>query len=87
MGKGKGGASDAREEWQTTKREKDWATHVDDPLCHELAPPEGIEQRLQFPMPCQEIGCPDVRVLGEIRKTFGHPRERGRIIELVEYEL
>ena len=68
------------------ERRKIW-THVDDPLCHEFAPSEGIEESLELSMPCQEIGCPDVRVLGEIRKTFGDPRKRGRIIELVEYEL
>jgi hypothetical protein len=68
-------------------RDKNWATYVDDPLCHEFTPSEGIEQRLKPSMPSQEIRCPDVRVLGEIQKTLEHPRERGRVVELVEYEL
>lgn len=66
---------------------KDEETHVDDPLCDEFTPSEGIKECLQPSMPRQEIGCPDVRVLCEIRKTFGHPRERGGVIEFVEYEL
>ena len=68
-------------------RGKEEETYVDDPLCDEFTPSDGIKQSLQLSMPRQEIGCPDVGVLGEIRKTFRHPGKRGGIIELVEYEL
>lgn len=62
-------------------------TYVDDLVRHEFTPPEGMKECLELSMPRQEIGCADVRVLGEIGKTFGHPGEGGRVIEVVEYEL
>lgn len=68
-------------------RGKDEGTYVNDPLCHEFTPSEGIKQSLQFSMPCQEIRCPDVGVLGEIRKTFRYPGQRGGVVELVKDEL
>lgn len=68
-------------------RGKDEETYVDDLVCHEFTPPEGMKECLQLSVPRQEIGCADVRVLGEIRKTFRDPGEGGRVIEVVEYEL
>ena len=79
--------SGARDEWQAMWRGKDEGTYVDDPLCHEFTPSEGAKQRLQLSMPCEEIRCPDVGVLGEIRKTFRYPGKRGRVVELVKDEL
>jgi hypothetical protein len=46
-----------------------------------------MKECLQLSMPRQEIGCPDVRVLGKIRKAFRHPGKRGGVVEVVEYEL
>jgi hypothetical protein len=31
---------------KTMEREKGFETHVEDPLCHEFAPSEGIEESL-----------------------------------------
>ena len=79
--------SDVREGWEVVQRGKEEGTYVDDPLRHKFTPPEGIEQCLEFSMSRQEIRCPDVGVLGEIRKTFRYPGKRGGVVELVKDEL
>jgi len=45
------GISDAREGWQAMGRGKDKETYVDDSLCHEFTPSEGIKQGLELSVP------------------------------------